>query len=54
MWWWFIPPGLFIALIGFATAMVNFGLDEVTNPRLNARLAAMTRKFNAENRKVVR
>ncbi|MGC0252503.1 ABC transporter permease [Pseudactinotalea sp. Z1748] len=51
MWWWFLPPGLMIALIGFATAMVNFGLDEVTNPRLNARLAALTRKFEADKRK---
>ncbi|WP_427896058.1 ABC transporter permease [Kribbella sp. GL6] len=33
-WWWFIAPGLCIALIGTATALINFGLDEVTNPRL--------------------
>lgn len=45
-WWYFLPPGLCIALIGFATAMINFGLDEITNPKLNARLAARTRKFN--------
>ena len=45
-WWYFLPPGLCIALIGFATAMINFGLDEVTNPKLSARLAARTRIFN--------
>lgn len=33
-WWWFLPPGIAIAIIGTATAMVNFGLDEVTNPKL--------------------
>lgn len=33
-WWWFLPPGLAIAVIGTATALVNFGLDEVTNPKL--------------------
>lgn len=33
-WWWFVPPGLCIALLGVGLAMVNFGLDEIFNPRL--------------------
>ncbi|MET7330688.1 ABC transporter permease [Nonomuraea sp. NPDC005650] len=33
-WWWFIPPGLCIALIGTGLALVNFGIDEIANPRL--------------------
>jgi peptide/nickel transport system permease protein len=33
-WWWFVPPGLCIALVGAALALDNFGLDEVLNPRL--------------------
>lgn len=33
-WWWFVPPGLCIALLGTALALVNFGLDQVLNPRL--------------------
>ncbi len=33
-WWWFVPPGLCIALVGTALALINFGLDEVLNPRL--------------------
>lgn len=33
-WWWFVPPGLCIALFGVGLAMVNFGLDEIFNPRL--------------------
>ena len=33
-WWWFIPPGLCIALVGMGLALVNFGLDEMLNPRL--------------------
>ncbi|HEX3647729.1 MAG TPA: ABC transporter permease, partial [Pseudonocardiaceae bacterium] len=33
-WWWFIPPGLCIALLGAGLALINFGLDEVLNPRL--------------------
>jgi peptide/nickel transport system permease protein len=35
-WWWFIPPGLCIALVGTALALLNFGLDELINPRLRA------------------
>lgn len=34
MWWWFIPPGVAIALFGGALALLNFSLDEITNPRL--------------------
>ncbi len=33
-WWWFIPPGLCIGLVGTALAFINFGLDEILNPRL--------------------
>jgi peptide/nickel transport system permease protein len=33
-WWWFAPPGLCIALLGASLAMVNFGMDEIFNPRL--------------------
>jgi ABC-type dipeptide/oligopeptide/nickel transport system ATPase component/ABC-type dipeptide/oligopeptide/nickel transport system permease subunit len=33
-WWWFLPPGLCIALIGTGLALVNFGIDEYANPRL--------------------
>lgn len=33
-WWWFAPSGLCIALFGAGLALVNFGLDELLNPRL--------------------
>lgn len=33
-WWWFVPPGLCIALVGAGLAMINFGIDEFMNPRL--------------------
>jgi peptide/nickel transport system permease protein len=35
-WWWFVPPGLCIALLGSAFALINYAVDEVTNPRLRA------------------
>lgn len=36
-WWWFIPPGLLIALFGMGLALINFGFDELANPRLRTR-----------------
>jgi peptide/nickel transport system permease protein len=33
-WWWFVPPGLCIALLGAGLAFINFGIDEIANPRL--------------------
>jgi peptide/nickel transport system permease protein len=38
-WWAFIPSGLCIALVAFALALVNYAVDEITNPRLRARSA---------------
>jgi peptide/nickel transport system permease protein len=35
-WWWFVAPGACIALIGAAGGLVNFGVDELSNPRLRA------------------
>jgi peptide/nickel transport system permease protein len=34
-WWWFVPPGLCLALLGAGLAFINFGIDEIANPRLN-------------------
>ncbi len=33
-WWTFIPPGTCIALVGISLTLINYGIDEVTNPRL--------------------
>ncbi len=33
-WWWFVPPGMAIALVGTSLALMNFGIDQITNPRL--------------------
>ncbi|MFF2502716.1 ABC transporter permease [Streptomyces sp. NPDC058067] len=33
-WWWFVPPGACIAVIGVAAGLINFGIDEISNPRL--------------------
>jgi peptide/nickel transport system permease protein len=35
-WWTFVPPAACIALLGTAAGLVNFGIDEVSNPRLRS------------------
>jgi len=34
-WWTFIPPGIAIASVGLALTLINYGIDEITNPRLS-------------------
>ncbi|MCY0876160.1 MAG: ABC transporter permease [Firmicutes bacterium] len=33
-WWWFVPPGLAVALVGTSFSLMNFAMDQITNPRL--------------------
>jgi len=35
-WWTLIPSGLCIALVAFGFSMINYAIDEVTNPRLRS------------------
>lgn len=44
-WWWFVPPGLCIALLGIGLTLANFGLDEFIDPRLRA--AGLSRRGDA-------
>ena len=39
-WWWYVPPGLAIAVIGAGLALINFAIDEYSNPRLRTGAAA--------------
>lgn len=34
LWWWFLPPGLAIGLFSLGLSLLNYGVDEMTNPRL--------------------
>jgi peptide/nickel transport system permease protein len=36
MWWWFLPPGLAIGLFALSLTLIQYVLDEMTNPRLRA------------------
>lgn len=40
--WWFVPPGLLIALFGAGLALINFALDEIIDPRLRTARRAGT------------
>lgn len=33
-WWWIVAPGLCVAILGGGLAFINFGIDEIANPRL--------------------
>src|SRR5512135_1407379 len=58
-WWTFVPPGLCIAMVSFATTMLIYAMDEVTNPRLRSekeitRVLRMFHITNARSTPVVR
>ncbi len=41
-WWAFVPAGLAIALVAVALVMMNYAMDEISNPRLVAQREAKT------------
>ncbi|GAA1870827.1 ABC transporter permease [Myceligenerans crystallogenes] len=51
-WWWYVPAGLAIALLGAALSLISFGIDEYVNPRLrSAGVRARTKKRVARKRR---
>lgn len=44
-WWWFIPPGLMLALFGAALSLINFSIDEIINPKLRSQTRAARRTW---------
>lgn len=47
-WWWYVPPGLCIALFGTSLGLLNFALDQQLNPKL--RVLARRRRIAGETR----
>ncbi len=37
LWWWVVPPGLTIALMGMTFAFIGFSMDKILNPKLKTR-----------------
>lgn len=52
-WWWFVPPGAAIAVLGAGLALVNFGVDELINPRLRQAGIGTRSALRAERRRAV-
>jgi len=46
-WWWYLPPGLAVAILGMSLVLLNFGLDELGNPRLRGSRRARRRARRA-------
>src|SRR5437667_1794631 len=44
LWWWFIPPGACIAILGAGLSLINFGIDEIADPRLRIERPAKVEK----------
>lgn len=43
-WWWFLAPGLCIAILGAGLTFINFGIDEIANPRLRSQPKNLPRR----------
>ena len=52
-WWTFVPPGLCVALVAFATTLMIYAVDEVTNPRLRSEkeITRILRKFHVSSQR---
>ncbi|MDY6894962.1 MAG: ABC transporter permease, partial [Thermotogota bacterium] len=37
LWWWVVPPGIAIALVGMTFAFLGFAMDTILNPKLRTR-----------------
>lgn len=37
LWWWIIPPGILIAVLGMSFAFLGFALDKILHPKLKNR-----------------
>jgi peptide/nickel transport system permease protein len=46
-WWWYLFPGMAVAFLGMSLVLINFGLDELSNPRL--RSSRSLRKLGRRN-----
>src|SRR2546421_3518042 len=49
-WWTFVPAGLCIALVGTALSLINYGIDEISNPRLRVEKVKAPKRATAPTR----
>ena len=52
-WWTFLPPGLCFALVSFATTMLIYAMDDITNPRLRSEkeIILVLRKYHLSSKR---
>lgn len=50
-WWWFVPPGLLIAVFGAALSLINFSIDEIINPKLRDQTLAVRKRWSKSQAK---
>jgi peptide/nickel transport system permease protein len=50
-WWTIVPSGLCVALVAFALSLINYAMDEITNPRLRAE-RELSNVFKNKHRRV--
>ncbi|GIF26774.1 peptide/nickel transport system permease protein [Actinoplanes tereljensis] len=53
-WWWFVPPGLMLALFGAALSLINFSIDEIINPRLRDQTRAARRGWRMSRQQLAK
>ncbi|MEA5358841.1 ABC transporter permease [Amycolatopsis sp., V23-08] len=51
-WWWFVPAGLAIAVLGTALSLLNFGIDEFVSPRLRGSGKAKVRDIHGRTQRM--
>ncbi|PJI84758.1 ABC transporter permease [Luteimicrobium subarcticum] len=44
-WWWFVPPGLMLAVFGAALSLINFSIDEAINPKLRSQTRSQRKSW---------
>ena len=49
-WWTFVPTGISIALVSLSLTLINFGIDEISNPKLISERYLNTELKNNYNR----
>ncbi len=49
-WWTFIPPGACIALVGLSLTLINYAIDELTNPRLRSEVSEEEKQARRDKR----
>ena len=53
-WWWFVPPGLMIALLGCGLSMINFSIDEIINPKLRDQTRSARKRWTVSKEQLKR